>query len=353
MQVNIGDKVRFLNDVGGGTVTKIIDRKSVMVMNEFGFEVPSPTIELVVIEEAKSYEAPSAKPSDSTSPEENTEIAVDTNEIFFPEIAEVPESGNDINIDFAFVPQGRPGNSDLNVFLINDSNYNLLYTIFLKEQNGEISTGNAGVLEANTKEQVESIALNNINSVPEYEFHFIYYKKGEVVIKKPEVALLRLNPVKFFKESSYKVNDFFNEDSIIMPLVKENKLAEALNTLSAKDLTKAIKEKEHKESKPNYTSRKEQEKETLEVDLHIHELIDDFRGLSNSEIMEVQMDHFKTALDNAFTKGPKRIVFIHGVGNGSLKQEIRIALERMKKRLNFQDASFKEYGYGATLVQLK
>ena len=46
----------------------------------------------------------------------------------------------------------------------------------------------------------------------------------------------------------------------------------------------------------------------------------------------------------------KKIVFIHGVGNGVLKNEIRKALEKKYKWHTFQDASFKEYGYGATMV---
>jgi dsDNA-specific endonuclease/ATPase MutS2 len=47
------------------------------------------------------------------------------------------------------------------------------------------------------------------------------------------------------------------------------------------------------------------------------------------------------------------VVFIHGVGNGTLKLEIRRELEKKDKILTFQDASFKEYGYGATMVNLK
>lgn len=353
MQINIGDKVRFLNDVGGGSVTKIIDRKSVMVMNEFGFEVPTPTIELVVVEEAKSYEAPKPQNASNKQNEAEKEIIVDTKAIFYPETVEVPETGDDINISFAFVPQGRPGNSDLTVFLINDSNYNVLYSIINKEDNGVTFSNAVGVLEANLKEQIETIALNNINTVPEYEFHFIFYKKDEFNPKKPELVPLKINPVKFYKESSYKENDFFEEDSILMPLIEQNKLADSLKKLTKKEIEQAIHTKEKREPKPVFSSPKANEKEMLEVDLHIHELLDDFRGLSNGEIMEVQMDHFKTALENAKKKGPKRIVFIHGVGNGALKQEIRTELGKMQKSLSFQDASFKEYGYGATLVQIK
>ena len=46
-------------------------------------------------------------------------------------------------------------------------------------------------------------------------------------------------------------------------------------------------------------------------------------------------------------------MFIHGVGNGTLKTELRKALGIEYKKLTYHDASFKEYGYGATLIIIK
>ena len=51
MQINIGDKVKFLSETGGGRVTRIIDVKTVMVLNEEDdFEIPTLKKDLVVIE---------------------------------------------------------------------------------------------------------------------------------------------------------------------------------------------------------------------------------------------------------------------------------------------------------------
>ena len=44
----IGDRVNFLNNVGGGIVTKIIDSRMVMVEVEDGFELPTLISELVL-----------------------------------------------------------------------------------------------------------------------------------------------------------------------------------------------------------------------------------------------------------------------------------------------------------------
>ncbi|MFO8000219.1 MAG: DUF2027 domain-containing protein, partial [Marinilabilia sp.] len=47
--VQTGDKVRFLNDVGGGVVTRV-EGKTIYVEDEIGFEVPMPVSEIVVVE---------------------------------------------------------------------------------------------------------------------------------------------------------------------------------------------------------------------------------------------------------------------------------------------------------------
>ncbi|MCK9208973.1 MAG: DUF2027 domain-containing protein [Salinivirgaceae bacterium] len=355
MELQVGDKVRFLNDVGGGTVSRIIDRRSVMVMNDFGFEVPTPANELVFIESAPVYETskkqePDVKDTKKTVREE--EVLVDTADIFYPDVTYDNAIGDNINIYFAFVPKGRPGNSDLDVYLINDSNYNVLYSIIDTDENNLSASNMVGVLEANTKELTETLAFANINQIPGYQFHLIFYRKGEFIVKDPVVKQLTINPVKFFKEKTYVGNDFFDQEALIFSVYNESPLAAAVNELSQKELIQVITKKEQKEEKPVFSSSKEKESKIIEVDLHIHELMDDFRGLTNAEILEIQMSHFKTQLNEAQRNGIKRIVFIHGVGNGVLKMEIRKELDRLKSKLSYQDASFREYGYGATLVQL-
>ena len=44
--IKVGDKVKFLNDVGGGVVTSFINKNMVNVENEDGFEIPYPITQL-------------------------------------------------------------------------------------------------------------------------------------------------------------------------------------------------------------------------------------------------------------------------------------------------------------------
>ncbi len=90
-----------------------------------------------------------------------------------------------------------------------------------------------------------------------------------------------------------------------------------------------------------------------EVDLHIHEIIDDYKNLTAGEILKSQLARFRTALEGAIRNRQSRIIFIHGQGAGKLKHELRKIIDNDYKNCIYQDASFKEYGFGATMIIIK
>jgi hypothetical protein len=93
--------------------------------------------------------------------------------------------------------------------------------------------------------------------------------------------------------------------------------------------------------------------ETMEVDLHIHELLDRHNGMSNTEIIQVQLQHFERTLRMAELKKVARVVYIHGVGQGVLRAEIRKMIHQYYPNCEFMDAPYHEYGYGATEVRIR
>ena len=98
----------------------------------------------------------------------------------------------------------------------------------------------------------------------------------------------------------------------------------------------------------NYSSEDE-----LVIDLHIEELIDSHKGLSNSQILNIQLTNFKRELNVAIRRKASKLIVIHGVGEGVLKAEIRKELYDHFPEYDYHDASYKEYGYGATEVVLR
>jgi dsDNA-specific endonuclease/ATPase MutS2 len=88
------------------------------------------------------------------------------------------------------------------------------------------------------------------------------------------------------------------------------------------------------------------------VDLHIEKLTNE-TNLSNSEMLRIQLGVFQSALDAALVNNMDEIVFIHGVGNGVLRNEIHKRLSSTKGIKFFEDAAKEKFGYGATKVRLK
>ena len=90
----------------------------------------------------------------------------------------------------------------------------------------------------------------------------------------------------------------------------------------------------------------------MEGDLHIHELVDDQRGLPDRAKLAIQMDHFDRMMDIAKREKLRRIVFIHGVGQGVLRHQIRTTLEQHHPDCSYREGDPRKYGSGATEVWL-
>ena len=59
------------------------------------------------------------------------------------------------------------------------------------------------------------------------------------------------------------------------------------------------------------------------VDLHIHAIHPNPNTLRKNEIMQLQLTIFKKELEKAIELGIENIFFIHGIGTGRLKNEIK------------------------------
>ncbi len=88
-----------------------------------------------------------------------------------------------------------------------------------------------------------------------------------------------------------------------------------------------------------------------EVDLHIENLLDNWKTMSNGEIVVHQLMIARQRIDDAILKGKHRLVIIHGIGNGTLKTEVR-KLINSYYGIRFEEGSYGKYGAGATLVHL-
>ena len=97
------------------------------------------------------------------------------------------------------------------------------------------------------------------------------------------------------------------------------------------------------------TPKKPEDNSVAEVDLHLHELVDDEARLSDGEKLEFQLRYFERALESAIRNGKRKLIVIHGVGEGVLREEVRRMLQYYDG-VQFHDADMRRYGAGATEV---
>ena len=72
--------------------------------------------------------------------------------------------------------------------------------------------------------------------------------------------------------------------------------------------------------------------------------------MSAADIKEYQLGVFRKILAAHIKHKGQRIVFIHGKGEGVLRNAMIQELKHKYKNCSFQDASFQQYGFGATMV---
>ena len=75
--------------------------------------------------------------------------------------------------------------------------------------------------------------------------------------------------------------------------------------------------------------------------------------MAKSEKLSLQIKTFEQKLENAIAAGLDEITFIHGSGNGVLRDELHRRLGKEQHVQYFKDAQKEKFGYGATLVKIK
>ena len=346
MKFQVGDVVRYLNDVGGGVVQKIVSPMVVEIVDESGFTVPVRENELILIE----------RPEKQEQSQVNSISSVPQNPIEIDEpIADEDIEGNDIPQLFMAFVRNAKDSSLFELYLINDCNYHILY-VLSSEDGDEVFRINSGLLEANSKYMIAQISYDEISKMERLHCQAVYFKNKKYSLQSSVDVQVAINLVKFYKPGVFIVNDFFDEDAYVISVydaaeIQYKKEQDVLRNVEPKQIAEAMQTKKDVEEKQPVTVKKEDK--IREIDLHIHELVDNPEQMEPSEMLDLQLQTFEQELVKAVSDGIEKIVFIHGVGNGILKAKIRGCLDRDYPQYFYQDASFEKYKFGATLVYLR
>jgi len=345
--MKIGDKVRYLNAVGGGVITRIGEKGVVTVLEEDGFETPVLANDVVVVADTNELNFVSESKS---KPNTTTTTRTDEKPQYKFDIAEETPEGESINVSLAFVPVNIKSlqNTDMEMFVINESNYYIDFQILTG--NATVSVHTTDTIEPQTKLFITDVRKDEVNDYEFIRFQGFAYKQTTKFDAKPALDVaVRINPVDFYKLHRFEENDFFEAKAMLVNLI-ENDYPPIKYLIDDKQLQDAMHDKRPQPTKRQFAPPRKSQ--IIEVDLHIHELIDNFANLDNADMLRIQLDKFHSVMKENINKKGQKIVFIHGKGEGVLRKEITELLRKQYKNASFQDASFQQYGFGATQVNI-
>lgn len=336
MNIRIGDIVRFISEKLEGKVTAIVDNNTVNVfVDEYGFEIPGSIYDLVVIH---TDLAPTSSTPTNQKLQSQKSVTMGSADTLY--LALVPDHFNNLL------------ESRYEFFIVNDTTQTCLYSIAFR-QNDKYTGIIAGNCNPDSFCSIGTYSIKDIDhNIKAVNVQAIFFQKGNTLLKQPIQSEIKINTVNLCKSGSYKHTRWFDSISLLRPLDTEHLIE--TEEIDEKQLQEAIKEKKTPDA--TTTTNRPQKQVTgniVEIDLHCNELLETTAGMENKDILEYQLEVFRKTMDEYKLRKGQKIVFIHGKGDGILRQRILWELQTKYKRHQHQDASFKQYGYGATMVTIK
>lgn len=328
MKLRIGDKVRFLNEVGEGIITRFKDKETVFVEMKDGFEIPYLCKQLVPIHTELIL-----------NPEvENIEMELET--ILSDSIYFIIEPDHELP---ALV-------SDYKFYLFNSSSYNVSFSYSVKDDE-YFQTLKHGELGSYQKIFLKQVKKNFFKEYVYHKVECLFFKNMHYKSQIPLAEILYINDKIMSQSTLIQHNEF--KFPVYAYILKENFLDKEVieRAFNIEDLMRLKAIKEFKQPQKKSIAKQKIKDLTKEIDLHIEELVDSKSGLTNSEILSIQLERFEKEIQYCLSNGIKKLIVIHGVGNGKLKQEIISVLKTIDD-ISYYDASYKNYGYGATEIMI-
>jgi hypothetical protein len=323
MKLQVGDKVRFLNEAIEGTVTRLLSNSRVDVATSDGFTMTAFENQLVKVEfEIGLAEDMPPRPAEIISP-------------FSPARESGPDDGGtgkkarqeplltslkpDETIYAAVVlaDELSPLTTDVEILLLNNSSWSMVFT-WNKRAGDDLELVTADILPARSEKKIGLFAQDELHAFDGFQIRMLFFKNG---IYKPRPAFektLRIESSRFFESHYWEKAEGSGNRILLMPLrqMDENQEVEVDRLLGKFAPPQGGKEKKEKLfSKPERKKASDKyvvlTKEKV-VDLHIEELLKDFSGMSNAQIISYQIQCFQNEMDRAIVNKMHKITFIHG-----------------------------------------
>jgi hypothetical protein len=307
--IQLGDKVRFLNENLDGTVTSLKANGTCGVTIEDGFEIDVLPADLVVVETAVKA---AAQPAKAPAPKAPLEL----------------QAG-------LFLLYNKDEKQHWQMRILNRTAHPLYFTIY-RSTPAATELIQHGYLEDSAEQAVASLGMQAADKWGIWTIQTLQLRQFPAKVPAAEFYTRRFTQGDF-QQTPHRQGG--------LPLFAFR--LESMPEETAPVLTQAEPQGEKAPFQAMNFGRPEEE-----VDLHSEALGID-ASLPGDQILKKQMDVFQRQLELAISYKMPHITVIHGVGSGVLKNLIILALKGHKHVKTWENASELKYGQGALKIRLR
>ncbi len=356
MKFNIGDRVVFLNESGGGVISKIVSPSLVNVKIEDGFEIPVIISELMKVETESLFDSPRSVFDD----EIKVEIPVETEQVNESGSRNIPLQNNssqgvlEKGIYLAYVPHDQKWliTGMVDVYLVNHTEYDILYSFLIEEKQGQYFGFDYGSVIPESMVLIDSVERDDIGKWCRGVVQVLYQKEEDSKVLSPGSAEFKVKPARFYTEGSYKNSSLMEGKAIIVSLLPLSAQTSLFQSELATKVDEPVVNKAREVKPVHIIEKHKTSPHEAVVDLHIYELVENHNDMENAEMLRIQVNYFTKSLESAIANNITKVTYIHGVGTGVLKTAIKEIIKDYDN-VSTRDASMKEFGYGATEVVIR
>lgn len=228
------------------------------------------------------------------------------------------------------------------IFLVNDTPVDYY---FKYEQDFARASGFSleGSLKSGEDLYLHNLDFESFNDYPKFSTHFALSKDKKSNRDVSFETVLKIKPKQLIEKVETTLMERAASFSFLlmqeMPAAPKEKININLNSILSEKTNAATVQLQSPIQNPRSV-----------IDLHIEKITDDWKGLSNYEILTIQLREFEKYFDLAYMHLQPDLIVIHGVGKGKLKDEIHQILKQKKEVKNFFSRYHPKYGYGATEI---
>lgn len=360
MKLSIGQKVKFLNEVGGGIVSKILSPTMVNVTTEDGFDMPYLACDLIPAftsdSAGKMFNANDEDYASITQPNDSAESDSEEyeRESALERFSSAKRDPSGIYLCFAPHDQVWLLKDDIDIYLVNNTSYQILYNFLLNPDENQWEGADYGSINPSSKMLIDTIQREDLNRWIKGTIQVMVHVEKSSQVIAPIHNQYVIKSSKFFNKESYHSTSFLAQRAVSISIgtISEPVVINVEEHKKYADLSIAETSSRKIMSIEGILQKFITEPGVAEVDLHIEALVDDPSEVDSVQMLTIQTSTFNKYLEEAIRVKLQKITFIHGVGIGRLKTEI-IKILQLYPSLHYFDAPMSKYGSGATEIWIK